>query len=72
MENNEQNAPDKDKTFISSQDPSGQNTETHEEEGGTDYAEHGQGGQGAKSTDGDENSSHDQGNEESIAGREDS
>ncbi len=40
MENNEQNIPDQDETFISSQDPSGQNTETHEEEGGTDYAEH--------------------------------
>ncbi len=72
MENNEQNAADSEDTFISSQDRSGQNTETHEEEGGTDYAEHGQGGQGAKSTDGDENSSHDQGTEESIAGREDS
>ena len=72
MKTDEQNAPNKDQEIISSQDSSAQNTKTHEEEGGNDYSQHGQGGQGAKSTDGDTNSAHDQGTEESIAGREDS
>lgn len=72
MENQNQQNPGDDQEFISSQDPAEINTEDHEEEGGNDYSQHGQGGQGAKSTDGNENSTHDQGNEESIAGREDS
>ncbi|PSR56199.1 hypothetical protein AHMF7605_23180 [Adhaeribacter arboris] len=72
MENKEQKSPDNEKEIVSAPDQQNINTPNHEEEGGTDYSQHGQGGQGAKSTDGDENSSHDQGNEESIAGREDS
>ena len=72
MENSPQNNPHPDPEYTSSQDPTAENTEQHEEEGGNDYAERGQGGQGAKSTDEAENSTHDQGNEESISGREDS
>jgi len=72
MENNEQQSPDNENEIVSAPDQQNINTQDHEEEGGTDYSQHGQGGQGAKSTDGDQNSSHDQGTEESIAGREDS
>jgi hypothetical protein len=72
MENDPQNNATPDPEYTSSQDPTAENTETHEEEGGRDYTASSQGGQGAKSTDDDENSTHDQRNEESIAGREDS
>ena len=72
MKNEQQQNPGGDQEKIISQDPAEINTIDHEEEGGTDYSEHGQGGQGGKSTDGDENSSHDQGLEESNAGRLDS
>lgn len=72
MENNKQHTPNTEQEYISSQDPSTINTENHEEEGGKDYAQRVQGGQGAKSSDSGQNTTHDQGKEESIAGREDS
>jgi len=72
MENDKQKTPNNKEEYTSSQDPSAQNTEDHEEEGGRDYSGNIQGGQGGKSSDGDENSTHDQGSEESNAGRLDS
>ncbi|MDQ4139158.1 MAG: hypothetical protein M3142_01410 [Bacteroidota bacterium] len=72
MEKKDQNSPDNENEIVSAPDQQNINTENHEEEGGRDYSQQGQGGQGAKSSDSDQNSSHDQGNEESIAGREDS
>ncbi|QMU29839.1 hypothetical protein [Adhaeribacter radiodurans] len=72
MENKEQKSSDNDQEIIAAPDQQNINTKNHEEEGGNDYSQHGQGGQGAKSTDSDQNSTHDKGNEESIAGREDS
>jgi hypothetical protein len=72
MENNQHNPSNPEEEYTSSKDPSAKNTENHEEEGGKDYSGNIQGGQGGKSTDGDENTTHDQGKEESNAGREDS